>query len=135
MIEGQRSGPGPKTEDETVESTALAGAVAIQRIITDRDNIRNWASAQHREIAALKTENETLRRRVVLIRQNYLELATGILGQVERFDEALREIFEEDPKKSAPSDDSILVDLAQRLSPAVRNSAHETSRKPKGTSA
>jgi hypothetical protein len=118
MIEGLRNGSGPKTEaEETIESTALAGAAAIQRIITDRDNLRNWANTQNREITALRTDNEGLRRRIVLIRQRYLELATGILDQFEKFDEALREILEEDSKKSAQSDDPILVDLAQRLSP------------------
>jgi len=136
MIQGLRNGPGPKTEaEETIESTALAGAAAIQRIITDRDNLRNWAHAQNREITTLRTDNEGLRRRIVLIRQRYLELATGILGQFEKFDEALCEILEEDSKKSAQSDDPILVDLAQRLSPTGRNSAHDSSAKPKGTSA
>jgi hypothetical protein len=136
MIEGQRNMAGLKTEaDETVESTALAGAAAIQRIITDRDNLRNWASTQQREITALKNENEDLQRRVVLIRQQYLELATGILGQFERFDGALRELLEDAPKKSKQNDDPILVNLAQRLSPTGRDSRLDNPGRPKGTSA
>lgn len=131
MIEGLPNGPKIESND-TVESTALAGAAAIQRIITDRDNLRNWAGAQHRELTALRAENDDLRHRVLLIRQRYLEFATEILGQFERFDGALREAFEEQLKTSEQAHDPTLVDLVQRLSPS-RNSGLGSQGKP-GTS-
>jgi len=49
---GQAQAPEGAT-DETLDSVALAGAEAIQRIITDRNNLRNCTSEQQRDLAAL----------------------------------------------------------------------------------
>lgn len=106
--------------NETVESTALAGAAAIQRLITDRNNLRTWASSQHRELTALRASNEDLRHRLLTIKQSYLELATRILEQFERFDGSLREALDDDGKPSEETEDPTLVNLARRLSPVGR---------------
>jgi hypothetical protein len=106
--------------DDTVESVALAGAVAIQRLIADRDNLRNWANAQHRDLVALSAINDELRRRVALIRHHYVELGTKILTQLEQFDQATREAMNDLQGATPPSsEDANLVALAHRLKPSV----------------
>jgi predicted nucleic acid-binding Zn-ribbon protein len=75
---------------QTVEQAALAGAAAIQRIIAERDKLRDLTESQKSEMARLRSENDESRRRVLKIRQHYLELATEVLSRFEKFDEALR---------------------------------------------
>lgn len=118
MMEGLGSAPDPRHEPETVESTALAGAAAIQRIISERDSLRNVTNSQQSEIAHLRSANNDLRRRLLMIRQHYLELATEILAHFEKFDGALREALQDPPPDASGSDDDRLVDLAQRLAPS-----------------
>jgi hypothetical protein len=82
---------------QTVEQAALAGAAAIQRIIAERDKLRGLAQSQQSEITRLRSENDVSRRRVLEIRQNYLELATEVLSRFEKFDEALRKAMDNTP--------------------------------------
>jgi hypothetical protein len=105
--------------DETLESAALAGAAAIQRIIAERDSLRSWASSQQREITSLRNANEDLRRRMLLARQCYVELATRVLDNFEQFDGALREA-PQDSRTPPLKENDTLIDLAQRLSPTNR---------------
>jgi len=102
-----------------VESVALAGAAAIQRLIADRDSLRNCANAQQRDLVALSAINEDLRRRVALIRRHYVELGTRILTQLEQFDQATRDAMQDNQHAApAPSEDANLVALAHRLKPS-----------------
>jgi len=127
MIEGLSSIMTPRSgdqgladgSDETVESVALAGAAAIQRLIADRDNLRNHANVQQRDLVALNAINEDLRRRLALIRHHYVELGTKILTQLEQFDQATRDAMH-DIQSAAPSssEDANLVALAHRLKPS-----------------
>ena len=120
---GTPAGQAPASEqaaDETIDSVALAGAEAIQRIIVDRNNLRSCASLQQRDLAALNAINQELRRRLGLIRHHYVELATRILTQLEQFDQATREATR-DFSHGAPTganDDDKLAALANRLKPA-----------------
>jgi hypothetical protein len=82
---------------QTVEQAALAGAAAIQRIIAERDKLRNLTQSQQSEMARLRSENDDSRRRVLEIRQHYLELATEVLSRFEKFDEALRKAMDNTP--------------------------------------
>ena len=127
MIESLRNVMPPKPQDqvcegesETMESVALAGAAAIQRLIADRDSARNFANAQQRDLVALNAINEDLRRRIGLIRHHYFELGTRILAQLEQFDQATREAMQDNPQVAvpAPSEDANLVALAHRLKPS-----------------
>jgi hypothetical protein len=128
MIEGLINVMTPKPQapvyegetDETVESVALAGATAIQRLIADRDNLRNRAHAQQRDLVALSAINEDLRRRIALIRHHYLELGTRILMQIDQFDQATRDAMQDNQgaTTTAPSEDANLVALAHRLKPS-----------------
>ena len=122
MIEGLKNVMTPKLHEgesnESLESVALAGAVAIQRLIADRDRLRDSADARQRDLMALSAINEDLRRRIDLIRHHYVELGTRILTQLEQFDQATREAMQEIPYPvPAPSEDANLVALAHRLKP------------------
>ena len=97
MIDGLKNVMTPKPaaetsecqSEETVESVALAGAVAIHRLIADRDNLRNCANVQQRDLAVLSALNEDLLRRVASIRHHYVELGTknpGTTGAVRTSD-------------------------------------------------
>jgi hypothetical protein len=104
--------------DETIESVALAGAVAIQRLIADRDNLRDRVGAQQRELVTLTAANEELRCRLGLIRQQYLELGSRLLAQLEQFDRVTREAIQDNQVPvSTPQDDANLIALAHRLKP------------------
>lgn len=104
--------------NETIESIALAGAAAIQRIIADRNNLRNCISAQQQDLIALTTANQELLDRLRLFRQLYLEFGTRILAQLEQFDQLTREAIQETRAPApAPEDDANLVALARRLRP------------------
>ena len=106
--------------DETIESVALAGASAIQRLIADRDNLRNCANLQQRDLVALSAINEDLRRRLALIRHHYVELGTKILTQLEQFDQATRDAMHDiQGVAPPPSEDANLVALAHRLRPSA----------------
>jgi hypothetical protein len=128
MIEGLSNVITPKLQaqvsegepDETVESVALAGATAIQRLIADRDSHRNCANAQKRDLVALSAINEDLHRRIAVIRHHYVELGTRMLTQLEQFDGAIRDAMQDNQHAApAPSEDedTTLTALAHRFKP------------------
>jgi hypothetical protein len=129
MSEAQRTLPndpprgGAKTEvvaaeypnDQAIESAALAGAVAIQRMVAERNGLRSRIGLQERELAALRATNEELRRRLVLIHQHYVELAKQIVGRLEQFDGSIREIVQEAHVAPSAHEDAQTAALVQRL--------------------
>jgi hypothetical protein len=40
--------------DQAIENAALAGAAAVQRLVAERNNLRNRLAAQQRELAAMR---------------------------------------------------------------------------------
>ena len=126
MIDGLKNVMSPKDAlrfdmmDESLESIAIAGASAIQRLIADRDNLRNYVSTQQRDLIALTATNEELRRRIASIRHHYIELGTRILSQLEQFDQATRDLMQDKQPESVTvrEEDANLVSLAHRLKPA-----------------
>jgi hypothetical protein len=120
---GQAQAP-EDASDETLDNVALAGAEAIQRIINDRNTLRSCTTAQQRDLAALNSVNQELRRRLGLIRHHYVELATRILTQLEQFDQATREATRDygQSVSSGAGDDDKLTALARRLKPANASS-------------
>ena len=113
--------PRPQAEgmvEETIESVALAGAAAIQRLIADRDTLRDRVNTQQRELVNLSMANEELRCRLGLIRQQYLELGSRILAQLEQFDRVTREAIQDNQAlPPMPQDEANLIALAHRLKP------------------
>jgi hypothetical protein len=102
----------------SIEDIALQGATAIQRLIADRDNLRTHNVGLQRDLAASSATNENLRRRLLVIRQHYLDLGTKILKQLEQFDQVTREaITLEDCNPTGRSEKNNLVEIARRFSP------------------
>ena len=125
MIEGLLDVITPKSQthgseghvDDTIENVALAGAAAIQRLISDRDALRRSADDRQRELVALSAINEDLRRRITFIRHQYVELATKVLAQLEQFDQSTRDAMQGLQRAPAQTEDANLVALAHRLKP------------------
>jgi len=91
---------GPERE---IERILLASAGAIQRLIAERNALRNRAEAQERELAQL-------RRNVTLIHDSYRRLTTEFMNQFQLIDSAVRNFMRE-PGKPA-------VTLAEDAEPA-----------------
>ena len=104
--------------DKSIENAALAGAAAIQRLVSERNNLRGRLAAQQREIAALRAFNDELRRRLMVIHQRYVDVAKHIVGDLEQFDATLRDVIKDGyhngagPRRDQPS---APTSLAQRL--------------------
>jgi hypothetical protein len=123
MIDGQTSVVHPSDgakEELTLESIAVAGASAIQRLISERDDLRVRVNTQQGDLVQLTAANVELRRCIISIRQHYIELATKVLGQLEQFDQATRDLMQERQTRifAGRDDDANLVSLAHRLKPA-----------------
>ncbi len=103
MIDETRNAPpvdaeSPAAEfasNQAMESAALAGAAAIQRLVAECNGLRTRVSLQEAELARLRGANESVRRRFAMLHQRYVELAKKILGQLEQFDGAIREAGQE----------------------------------------
>jgi hypothetical protein len=102
--------------DQAIESAALAGAAAIQRLVAERNGLRNRLGVQDRELAALRAVNEDLRRSLIAIHQHYVDLAKRVVGQLEQFDGSIREVIQEAHNGSAHREDAPPpASLVQRL--------------------
>ena len=123
MIEGlkgatRQSAPSLTGDSEqTVESLALAGAAAIQHLITERDSLRGRARAQEDELISLRAANEDLRRHLTLIRDHYFGLATGVVTELNQIDQYFQAALQRSQDVTSGPEDSSLISLAERLSP------------------
>ncbi|MCC0058926.1 hypothetical protein [Methyloceanibacter sp.] len=89
------SQPMDLSTDQAVEHAALAGAAAIQKLVEERNELRTRLVAQEQETAAYRALNNELRRQLLVVHQNYVEVAKGIVSDLERFDATLRETAQE----------------------------------------
>jgi hypothetical protein len=69
--------------DQELESTAVAGAVAVQKLIADRNNLREQLAA------SLRAQSE-LGRRLGVLHQQYVELAVKVVASMQHFDSTMR---------------------------------------------
>jgi hypothetical protein len=69
--------------DQEIESTAVAGAVAVQKLIADRNRLRE-------ELTASLTAQAELKRRLGALHKQYVELATSVVAGMQHFDGAMR---------------------------------------------
>ena len=74
--------------DEELENAAVAGAAAVQRLIADRNNLRN-------QLVASRAAEEELRQRLATQHQRYIELAKRIVAQLQQFDSTMRDAVRE----------------------------------------
>jgi hypothetical protein len=128
MIEGLPGGEANDnlTDDNTLERIAIAGATAIQRIIADRDDLRNRVHVQQQDLVALTTINTELRRRLDLVHHRYIGLAKVIVAQLETFGQATREAMQDkEDLATAQGDYADLIALANRLKPMDARPANE----------
>jgi hypothetical protein len=124
MIEGLKSASATRNNpsltaqsDQTVESVAIAGATAIQHLITERDSLRGRARVQEDELIGLRAANEDLRRHLTLIRDHYVGLATGVVTELSQIDRLFQVALERAQDVTNGSEDASLISLVQRLSP------------------
>ncbi len=99
--------------DQAVENAALAGAAAIQKLLAERNELRNRLAAQEHEVNAYRAVNTDLRRRLVLIHRHYVELAKKVVGDLEGLDGKIREIAQE----AHPAQDSQAADAQSAQEP------------------
>jgi hypothetical protein len=90
MTEGYISIAQVESDDE-LETAAVAGAAAVQRLIADRNHLRD-------ELAASRAAQEELRRRLATLHQRYIELAKRIVAQLHQFDNTMRDALRERPE-------------------------------------
>jgi predicted ribosome quality control (RQC) complex YloA/Tae2 family protein len=121
----QTYGVADLSSDQAIESAALAGAAAIQRLVAERNELRARLFAQQRETAALRAANEDLRQRLLTIHQHYVEMAKRVVGHLEQVDGTMREVtqeaFEGQPESLEMSEEEAKrspASLAQRLAEA-----------------
>jgi hypothetical protein len=74
--------------DQELETAAVIGAGAVQKLIADRNKLRT-------ELEASKTAHEDLKRQLSLLHQRYIELGKTILSQLQQFDITMREAMSE----------------------------------------
>jgi hypothetical protein len=74
--------------DKDLEDTAVAGAVAVQKLIADRISLRN-------QLALSLAAQEELRRSLGMLHQAYIELARKVMSNMQQFDNTMREAMGE----------------------------------------
>jgi hypothetical protein len=83
MTEGSNHLPYNESDQE-LESTAVAGAVAVQKLIADRNSLRD-------QLAASLAAQADYRRRLQVLHQRYIELARKVVASMQQFDGTMRE--------------------------------------------
>jgi hypothetical protein len=58
----------------------------VQRLVAERNRLRNRLGMQDRDLAALRAINENLRRSLIAIHRHYVDLAKRVVGRLEQFD-------------------------------------------------
>ena len=76
--------------DQELEATAVAGAAAVQKLIADRNNLRE-------QLAASLASQEELRCRLGIFHQQYIELARKVVSHLHQFDRTMRAASGESP--------------------------------------
>jgi hypothetical protein len=107
-----QSSQGDIPNNQTLESVALAGAAAIQRLIAERNTYYQRVTNQERDLVALRAVNEDLRRRIVMIRERYVGVGRAILAQLEQLDQTTREAM---GVRSGQSHDANVLTIGDRL--------------------
>ena len=93
MTEGSNY-PSHTNFDKELESTAVAGAVAVEKLIADRNNLRE-------QLAASLGAQSELRRLLGTLHHQYVELATKIVTNMHQFDGTMRAALGGRPDGSA----------------------------------
>jgi hypothetical protein len=84
---------------EELESAAVAGAVAVQKLIADRNSLRE-------QLAASLAAQDDLKRRLRMLHQRYIELARKVVSSMQYFDATMRQAMGERPEGSTEGTDA-----------------------------
>jgi hypothetical protein len=106
--------------DQSLESVALAGAAAIERIINERDGLRGRVCVQEDELNRLGAVNEDLRRYIAAIRDHYVGFAMQLITQLEQFDRTVQAVLQKAHRSTNEREHATLISMAQRFSPACK---------------
>jgi hypothetical protein len=107
--------------EATVESMALAGAEAIQHLILERNELRSRTRTQEKELSALRTTNEDLRRRIGFVHNQYLSLTSKFVAHLNDIDKVIKHSVQDGDQAIIPDPDASLTLMARRFSPATRD--------------
>ena len=107
--------------EATVESMALAGAEAIQHLILERNELRSRTRTQEKELSALRTTNEDLRRRIGFVHNQYLSLTSKFVAHLNDIDKVIKHSVQDGEQAIIPDPDASLTLMARRFSPAARD--------------
>ncbi|HYH71298.1 MAG TPA: hypothetical protein VEX16_08330 [Methyloceanibacter sp.] len=107
--------------EATVESMALAGAEAIQHLILERNELRSRTRTQEKELSALRTTNEDLRRRIGFVHNQYLSLTSKFVAHLNDIDKVIKHSVQDGDQAIIPDPDASLTLMARRFSPAARD--------------
>lgn len=108
MVEERNYVPEIGSEDE-LETAATAGAAAVQKLIADRNQLRNYISLLKSELNASRTAEEEQKRRFGILRQRYIELARRIISQLHLFDRELSVAASESTKCASEASKNFTV--------------------------
>ena len=86
--------------DQELETAAVAGAAAVQRLIADRKNLQN-------QLAASRAAQEELHRRLGMLHQRYIELAKRVVSQLQHFDSTIRDAMAERPEGTSAEPENL----------------------------
>jgi len=109
-----------------------AAATAVQRLIADRNNLRNRLASEERELAASRAAQEDLKRRLGILHQRYIELARNVVSQLEQFDGILRDALRERPQATNGEAENLLGSKRQFDSSGLRMGPQPPSSAPDG---
>jgi len=93
-----------KSYDDDADSIALAGIGAVERLIAERNNLRQLTEIEERKIASLRAANEDLETHLSLIRESYLKLALEFITQLQTVDDTINQLVHKRCDSKTPSE-------------------------------
>ena len=117
LNERPSGGANPARSDQSIESIALAGAVAIERIINERNWLRRRAYAQENELNGLRAKIANFRRELSRIQGSHVTFAENLIRELREIDRAFHVLHQNDAASQINREDADLVSLAERFSP------------------
>ena len=107
----------PARLDQSIENLALAGAVAIRRIINERNGLRHKTYVQENELNSLRAKIADFRRQLSLIQGSHVKLAETLVRELREIDRAFQILRQKDASNQINSEEVDLVSIAERFSP------------------
>jgi len=117
LNERPSGGANPARSDQSIESIALAGAVAIERIINERNWLRRRTYAQENEVNSLRAKIANFGRELSGIQGSHVTFAETLIRELREIDRAFQVLHQNDAASQINREDADLVSLAERFSP------------------